>query len=447
MGTLSLASDPAATTTPDQSAAFTNALKSAKAGDLSPTAYQSFVNNTDPNGVLRKQYGIEDTDVLAGLAPLPKPVDKGTLTGGAPAAATPTLPTAPAAPAATPSALPTAPSTAPAVPTLPQSTPAATPAPASLSLAAPAAAATPTAPAPVDRLALAKSANDIFAQSDQRQFAADLRQAQQVAAGGGQLGSGMLRGKLGDVALTHSSAVDADLAQRLNAAQTGEIADQQQAFENQIATSNLSLAQKTEALNEAVQTGQLTLAQKNEALNELQNTQQYGIAQGQLSLAQKSEGAQETYQSGELANQQAATAASTALGQGQLALAKSAQDQSASQFAQSLAQSASQFGQNLTLAQKTEAANEANAAAEQNIQKNAQTLSAQQFEQTFGLSKDQFAAQQAQWATQNAQGAAQTIAANFYAWLNSGGDPKEFDWNTGKPLAAEGGVPYHAPGS
>lgn len=77
----------------------------------------------------------------------------------------------------------------------------------------------------VDRLALAKSNFENFAQSSEPEFQASLRDASQQAAGGGQIGSGMARGRLGDIGLAHARDLDTARTGFLNDATNGSIED------------------------------------------------------------------------------------------------------------------------------------------------------------------------------------------------------------------------------
>lgn len=93
----------------------------------------------------------------------------------------------------------------------------------------------------VDRMALAKSNMANFRESEEPSYQADLREANQAGYGAGQGGSGMLRGRLGDIGATHDLRMRTAETGFLNDATSGSIDDnyrnigiaqQQQGFQN-----------------------------------------------------------------------------------------------------------------------------------------------------------------------------------------------------------------------
>lgn len=93
----------------------------------------------------------------------------------------------------------------------------------------------------VDRLALAQSNWDNFAKSTEPDYKAAIRDTDTAAAGAGQIGSGMLRTRHGDLALARSHDLDSAKTSFLNDATSGSIDDnyrnigiaqQQQGFQN-----------------------------------------------------------------------------------------------------------------------------------------------------------------------------------------------------------------------
>ncbi len=197
--------------------------------------------------------------------------------------------------------------------------------------------------APVDRLALAKSNFDTFANQTQAPYEASLRSASSEAAGQGQLGSGQYRTSVGNLVLARQRDLDTQRADLVNKATEGSIADATTAYQQALAASQqgeanklgegnlaiakqsadtaekgtlgslgvqegqlelaktgqtasidqnqqqIDLAKKTADINAQYQAGTLTLAQKDQALRELSNSQQNTLATSQLTLAQKAE--------------------------------------------------------------------------------------------------------------------------------------------------------------
>jgi hypothetical protein len=113
-------------------------------------------------------------------------------------------------------------------------------------------------------LALAKSNFENFAQSTDPEYQATLRDANTAGAGAGQLGSGMLRGRLGDIATTRARDLQTAATQNLNDATSGSIDDayknigiaqQQQGFQQSQQQSAFSQQQQTQAMQEALKNG------------------------------------------------------------------------------------------------------------------------------------------------------------------------------------------------
>lgn len=109
----------------------------------------------------------------------------------------------------------------------------------------------------VDRLALAKSNWDNFAKSSEPDYKAAIRDTDTAAAGAGQIGSGMLRTRHGDLALARSRDLDSAKTSFLNDATAGSIDDsyrnigiaqQQQGFQS---------GQQNDAFNQFLQQQQL----------------------------------------------------------------------------------------------------------------------------------------------------------------------------------------------
>jgi hypothetical protein len=111
----------------------------------------------------------------------------------------------------------------------------------------------------VDRLALAKSNFENFAQSTDPEYQATLRDANQAAAGAGQIGSGMLRGRLGDIATTRSRDLQTAATSNLNSATSGSIDD---------AYKNLGIAQQQQGVQIGQQQSAFDQQQRKQALDE-----------------------------------------------------------------------------------------------------------------------------------------------------------------------------------
>lgn len=117
----------------------------------------------------------------------------------------------------------------------------------------------------VDRLALAKSNFENFKNSTEGEYQATLRDASQQAAGAGQIGSGMARGRLGDIGTARATQLQANQTQNLNNATEGSIGDsynnvgiaqQQQGFQNQQQQQAFNQQQEQQQLEEMLRNGQ-----------------------------------------------------------------------------------------------------------------------------------------------------------------------------------------------
>lgn len=160
----------------------------------------------------------------------------------------------------------------------------------------------------IDRVGIAK---DLLAQFDpltEAKFRDDQRAVTGQAAGLGQLGSGMWRGSLANVAADRAQQRDAYSRQVQDAALTGSIDDfykdvgiaqQQQGFSAQQQESSFaqSFAQRQQDLSEKVASGQLSQSQASLELQRLNSDRSYAlqtsaqdlqrqIQTGQLTLAQ-----------------------------------------------------------------------------------------------------------------------------------------------------------------
>lgn len=211
-----------------------------------------------------------------------------------------------------------------------------------------------------DPVSIANQAWNTFAQSTEPQYQADLRAATQQAAGAGQLGSGQLRGSLGNVATQRTQQLataqqsllqNAEQQANANAYQNIGIAQQQQQFQAQ---------QQQTAYAQALSNAQQQLAQTL-GLGGL------GVQQGQLALANTAQQQQNALAAGELTgnyNGQSTLGAQqlglqSQLGLGQLGVAQQqANTQQAGTLGglslgqQQLAQQGSEFGQTMGLNQQ-----------------------------------------------------------------------------------------------
>jgi hypothetical protein len=116
----------------------------------------------------------------------------------------------------------------------------------------------------VDRLALAKSNFENFKTATDPEYAATLREAGQSGAASGQVGSGMLRGRLGDIGVTRARDLQTAQTGFLNDATSGSIEDQyknigiaqqQQGFQQGQQQTAFDQQQRTQALEEALKSG------------------------------------------------------------------------------------------------------------------------------------------------------------------------------------------------
>lgn len=116
----------------------------------------------------------------------------------------------------------------------------------------------------VDRLALAKSNFENFRTSTEPEYQAALREAGQSGAASGQVGSGMLRGRLGDIGLARTRDLQSAETSNLNNATEGSIGDaynnigiaqQQQGFQAGQQGTAFDQAQRQKSLDEALRNG------------------------------------------------------------------------------------------------------------------------------------------------------------------------------------------------
>ena len=130
----------------------------------------------------------------------------------------------------------------------------------------------------VDRLALAKSNFENFKTSTEPGYQADLRDANTAGYGGGQGGSGMLRGRLGDIGVARTAQLQTAENQNINDATQGSIADnyanigiaqQQQGFQQ---------GQQQNAFGQGVTQAQLGDQLTNSAFGRAATTTQIGDA-------------------------------------------------------------------------------------------------------------------------------------------------------------------------
>lgn len=128
----------------------------------------------------------------------------------------------------------------------------------------------------VDRLALAKSNFDNFRTSTEPEYEATLRKAGQSGAAAGQVGSGMLRGSLGDIGLSRTRDLQSAETGFLNDATAGSIDDnyrnigiaqQQQGFQS---------GQQQSAFNQGITLQQLQEMLRSGAFGRAATTTQMG---------------------------------------------------------------------------------------------------------------------------------------------------------------------------
>ena len=131
----------------------------------------------------------------------------------------------------------------------------------------------------VDRIALAQRAWDASVAAGAPAYESALRSAKSEAAGVGQLGSGMLRTRIGDLGLARQRDMDQQRQQLMNDAITGSISDQYQ---------NLGIAQQQQGFQAAQQTTDFAqrLAEKQQGLAGTLGLGNLGVAQQQANTAQ-----------------------------------------------------------------------------------------------------------------------------------------------------------------
>lgn len=225
--------------------------------------------------------------------------------------------------------------------------------PAATSAEAPAAPANGQVQAP-DRLSLADDAITSSAKATDPYYQKALRDATSQAASVGQLGSGQLRTSLGDLARNRALELDTLRSNTINTALNNAIEDQFRARDQGLAASQLELSGE-------LGHGNLDVAKQQADTARLGTTGNLALGQGQLELAktgQENQASQFTqsldfqkeqasieaaYKAGTLtlaqrdqALRELAQSQDNAIAQGQLELAKTGQENQASQFTQSL---------------------------------------------------------------------------------------------------------------
>lgn len=228
--------------------------------------------------------------------------------------------------------------------------------------------------APVDRVKLATDTFANISASRKPEFDADVRDEIRNSAALGQVASGGLRTRVGNLKLARGRDLDAlqkDLS--LKAAE-GSVADASTAYQQALAGSQQGLAQtiglgsldqnqqqidlakKTAEIEAQFKAGSLTLAQKDQALRDLANTQNYnlaterqrieaafqakqiGLAERNAALQELAQSQQNTIQTGQLTLAQKEQAANQANEAARIQLAKDQLEQTGEQFGLSLAQ-------------------------------------------------------------------------------------------------------------
>lgn len=121
----------------------------------------------------------------------------------------------------------------------------------------------------VDRLALAKSNFENFRQSTDPEYRSELNTANQAGYGAGQGGSGMLRGRLGDIATTRARDLQTAQTSNLNQATEGSIGDQYR---------NLGIAQQQQGFQAGQQNTAFNQGDEQARLQEMLTGGAYGRA-------------------------------------------------------------------------------------------------------------------------------------------------------------------------
>lgn len=181
--------------------------------------------------------------------------------------------------------------------------------------------------APVDRVKLATDIFNTTAASTQGAYDATRRENVRGSAALGQIASGGLRTREGNLQLARGRDLDQMRERLVNSATEGSIADASTAYQQQLASSQqglaaelgrgsldvsrgglelekerfatgagqtqqqIDLAKKQQEINTAFETGRMTLAEKNLQLAELSNSQQFGLEGQRLDLAKEGQAA------------------------------------------------------------------------------------------------------------------------------------------------------------
>lgn len=127
----------------------------------------------------------------------------------------------------------------------------------------------------VDRLALAKSNFENFRDSTEPEYQAVLREAGQSGAAAGQVGSGMLRGRLGDIGLSHARDLQHAQTGFLNDATNGSIEDNYR---------NIGIAQQQQGFQQGQQESAFGQGITQQQIEELLRSGQFGRSATMLGL-------------------------------------------------------------------------------------------------------------------------------------------------------------------
>lgn len=130
----------------------------------------------------------------------------------------------------------------------------------------------------VDRLALAKSNFQNFHDSTEPEFQAALRDASQQVAGGGQIGSGMARGRLGDIGLARARDLQSAETSNLNNATEGSIGD---------SYNNIGIAQQQQGFQAGQQQSAFNQATEQQQLEEMLRNGSFGRSATTLGLGEQ----------------------------------------------------------------------------------------------------------------------------------------------------------------
>lgn len=136
--------------------------------------------------------------------------------------------------------------------------------------------------APVDRVKLATDIFNTSAQSTQGAYDAVSRENVHNSAALGQVASGGLRTREGNLQLARGRDLDTMRKELVNTATEGSIHDAETNFNQGLAGSQLSLQQHQTDIDEKYKAGQLSLAERNQALAELAQQQNLALEKERL---------------------------------------------------------------------------------------------------------------------------------------------------------------------